>query len=86
MRGRPVWAGSLAVLLAAVGVVALGVGPAGAEPPSDSARSGPVAGPVDRTGRVWRNVSGGAYHTCGVRTDRSLWCWGTNNTRAAGVG
>ena len=26
----------------------------------------------------WARISPGAEHTCAVRTDRSLWCWGRN--------
>ena len=137
MRGRRVWAGSLAVLLGSGLGGGRGVGPAGAEPPSDRPGPAPVAGSVERTGRVWRNVSGGrvphvrgahgsvpvvlgrattsvssgwvtppigwsrpgsaptptgrgwsagGYHTCGVRTDRSLWCWGDNDVGQLGLG
>lgn len=28
------------------------------------------------TGRDWSDVSVGAGHVCGIRTDASLWCWG----------
>ena len=27
---------------------------------------------------VWREVSGGYYHTCGVRPSGSVECWGSN--------
>ena len=82
--GRRAWAGLVSALLLAAGLV--GGGPAGAEPPSASDRSDPVAGSVERTGRVWRNVSGGFSHTCGVRTDQSLWCWGFNFHGQLGLG
>lgn len=26
----------------------------------------------------WTSVTAGTQHTCGVRTDRTLWCWGQN--------
>ena len=26
----------------------------------------------------WLIVDGRGYHTCGIRSDRSLWCWGYN--------
>ena len=84
--GNRMRAGSLAVLLVALGVVALGGEPAVAEPPSDPGRSGPVAGSVERTGRVWAQVSTGAWHTCGVRRNRSLWCWGGNFEGQLGMG
>ena len=86
MGGRRVWAGLVSALLLAAGLVVVGGGSAGAEPPAASGRSDPVAGSVERTGRVWRNVSAGATHTCGVRTDRSLWCWGGNGVGQLGLG
>ena len=27
---------------------------------------------------TWRVVSAGDRHTCGIRTDGTLWCWGSN--------
>lgn len=27
---------------------------------------------------AWRSVSSGGNHTCGLRVDGSLWCWGSN--------
>ena len=34
----------------------------------------------------WANVSAGAYHTCGLRTDGTLWCWGDTSVGQLGVG
>ena len=34
-------------------------------------------------GEAWATVSGGGYHTCGIRTDHTLWCWGKNSLRPA---
>ncbi|HMJ16082.1 MAG TPA: hypothetical protein VK524_31920 [Polyangiaceae bacterium] len=34
----------------------------------------------------WVSVSGGTYHTCGIRRDGSLWCWGGNANAQLGVG
>ncbi len=36
-------------------------------------------------GAVWRQLSAGDQHTCGTRTDGSLWCWGDNGQRRLGV-
>ena len=33
-----------------------------------------------------RRVSSGSKHTCGVRADRSLWCWGSNYDDQLGLG
>ena len=34
----------------------------------------------------WAKVSTGSTHTCGVRTDHTLWCWGNNYTGQLGLG
>ncbi len=41
-----------------------------------------------RVGSVtdWQQVSAGYSHTCGVRTDGSLWCWGGNVDGQLGLG
>jgi alpha-tubulin suppressor-like RCC1 family protein len=44
-------------------------------------KTGPAA-----TGPVWLQVSGGQGHTCGVRTDHTLWCWGWNGSGQLGLG
>lgn len=45
----------------------------------------PVAG-----GGTWVSLTatGGYYHstTCAIRTDRTAWCWGANDTGQLGVG
>ena len=46
----------------------------------------PVGGVVEDTGRVWAKVASGERHTCGVGTDRSLWCWGDNGFGQLGLG
>ena len=35
---------------------------------------------------MWARVAAGGFHTCGVRTDRSLWCWGDNGRGQLGLG
>lgn len=34
----------------------------------------------------WRLVSGGDAHTCGIRLDHTLWCWGRNDRGQLGRG
>ena len=34
----------------------------------------------------WSALSGGSGHTCGVRTDGTLWCWGDNLQGQIGIG
>ncbi|MEZ4293689.1 MAG: EGF domain-containing protein [Polyangiaceae bacterium] len=41
----------------------------------------PVAG-----GYTWESISAGTDFTCGVQTDHTLWCWGTNGSRQLGNG
>lgn len=38
------------------------------------------------TGTTWRDVSAGTAHACGIRGDRSLWCWGGNASGQLGDG
>lgn len=48
------------------------------------ARSGsPVQ--VDATGPLdWDRVEAGVYHTCGIRADGTLWCWGLDDDSQCG--
>lgn len=32
----------------------------------------------------WSYITGGAYHSCGIRTDGSMWCWGDNEASQSG--
>jgi alpha-tubulin suppressor-like RCC1 family protein len=51
--------------------------------------NGDVANPVPAevvTGGTWRTVSSGGYHSCAIRTDGTLWCWGANQDGAVGDG
>ncbi len=34
----------------------------------------------------WVDVTTGYYHTCGVKADGTLWCWGNNNNGQLGLG
>jgi hypothetical protein len=38
------------------------------------------------TGTTWARASAGVAHTCGLRTDGSLWCWGSNDNGRLGNG
>ena len=38
------------------------------------------------TSTDWAQVSARFFHTCGVRTDHSLWCWGRNIEGQIGTG
>ncbi len=35
---------------------------------------------------AWATVTGGVAHTCGIRDDGTLWCWGYNGSGAVGDG
>jgi alpha-tubulin suppressor-like RCC1 family protein len=35
---------------------------------------------------TWTSVGCGYEHTCGVKTDGTLWCWGRNNIGQLGDG
>ncbi len=35
---------------------------------------------------TWRSVAAGGGHTCAVKTDRTLWCWGLNTYGQLGIG
>ena len=37
-------------------------------------------------GAPWAHVAVGSYHTCGIRTDGTLWCWGFNDFGELGLG
>lgn len=37
-------------------------------------------------GFEWRQLEAGFLHTCGIRDDGTLWCWGLNNTGQLGDG
>ncbi|MFV2060847.1 MAG: hypothetical protein ACC653_09180 [Gammaproteobacteria bacterium] len=35
---------------------------------------------------VWKQIDTGAYHTCAIKNDNSLWCWGYNFNGRIGIG
>ncbi len=43
-------------------------------------------GPEATGATTWVTVSGAYGHTCGTRTDHTLWCWGYNTTGQLGIG
>lgn len=40
----------------------------------------------DTPGTKWAAIDAGYYHTCGIRDNRSMWCWGDNQFGQLGVG
>ena len=42
--------------------------------------------PTQIPGTDWAQISGGFYHTCAIKTDGSLWCWGDNSNGQLGTG
>lgn len=69
--------------LVTTGIVAVS-GPAAVAAPAAPpvvavAHAAPGGGP-------WNSVTGGDEHTCGVRADHTLWCWGDNEAGGLGVG
>lgn len=38
------------------------------------------------TGQTWQKVSCGQGHTCAIRSDGALWCWGRNTRGELGLG
>src|SRR5690348_14095891 len=65
---------------ACIMAVALGLG----APMSSSAVA--LGAHAGHSGPVWLQVSGGGDHTCAVRVDHSLWCWGSNYYLQLGLG
>lgn len=37
-------------------------------------------------GGTWKSVSVGAYYTCGIKTDETAWCWGSDSFGQLGNG
>ena len=38
------------------------------------------------TGNDWVSLQAGTEHSCGLKTEGSLWCWARNDTGALGNG
>jgi alpha-tubulin suppressor-like RCC1 family protein len=79
----------MAVSLAAGPVPALAAQHQGGPAASHSRAVG--TGQHMATGRIgpgvsWAHVAVGLYHTCGIRTDGTLWCWGFNDYGQLGLG
>jgi alpha-tubulin suppressor-like RCC1 family protein len=52
------------------------------DPPGDAA-----AVTVDAPIAIgWKSIAAGYLHTCGIRADDTLWCWGSNELSELGVG
>lgn len=48
--------------------------------------SASVPQPVSSDGHAWKRLSAGEAHTCAIRDDATLWCWGRNTHGELGIG
>ncbi|HEV8549063.1 MAG TPA: hypothetical protein VGQ57_08545 [Polyangiaceae bacterium] len=55
-------------------------------PPSNDDTARDALEPVEVPGDDWSFVDAGDGHTCGIRDDGSLWCWGRNTDHQLGQG
>ncbi len=60
-----------------------GYGQVGQSPDSSTVVTAPTQVGTDMD---WQQVAGGTGHTCAVRTDGTLWCWGWNDRGQLGLG
>jgi alpha-tubulin suppressor-like RCC1 family protein len=65
----------LLAIAAALALVSLSTGAADAVPATGSITSA-AAHPRSEVG--WQSITTGFGHTCGIRSDATLWCWGLN--------
>jgi hypothetical protein len=82
---------SLTLFLAGVALTAISCGGDDTAPPTDPGGGEPDGGepppdPEPGTALVFRQISAGGSHTCGVGTDDRAYCWGANNVGQLGVG
>ena len=78
---------ALGVTLAAAAAPAL----AAQRPGSPASHTRPATGPHPGAGRMspgasWAHIAAGEYYDCGIRTDATLWCWGSNDSGQLGIG
>ena len=50
-----------------------------------ASRPHPAAGRMS-PGAPWAHIAAGEYYICGIRTDGTLWCWGSNDSGQLGIG
>ena len=79
---------ALVVTLAAAAAPALATQRPGS-PAAGQAR--PATGQHPAAGRMspgapWAHIAAGEYYICGIRTDGTLWCWGSNDSGQLGIG
>jgi alpha-tubulin suppressor-like RCC1 family protein len=81
---------ALAVVLAAAAAPAFAAQQRPGSPAAGHARADPT-GEHKAAGRMspgipWVHIAAGGGHTCGIRTDGTLWCWGDNDSGELGIG
>lgn len=53
-------------------------GQLGTSAPTDDSSPSPAQVLAEGTDQTWLSVTAASSHTCGIRTDHTLWCWGSN--------